>query len=413
MLDILQDLLKDKRVVDAFALTRYMYRIGQPIVNDTFYGKLEDYCKDNREALPGISEFLNRTYDDDPVPVEVLQEFDLGKYAPAPNESRSEYIPYLDEEKSLSIEAITEYEDAYSYFMRLSDQDLIMSLKVDGINNKSLVLETEGGLSELKLTLSRGRRGKGYDFTDTILNIVPRYFKGFPSEVKIYSESYVESDTLPYLRQKYDPAAYKTEKSSAISMLRVKHDAEDYKHLKSLAFTAEGLSTKLSETLDVLQTSGFNTVPYIKIARGEVPIIYDKFVEWLKEKFDMMFNMSNGIPSDGIVVDVDDMTYSEVISNQYSNRNVALKMEYWSFNYYYATIKGILVEQQRVEASVRLQLEPLLAKDRTEARMLNGFNPDIIITEDLRPGQVAVFERNSGAINSIIRGARLKKLSLE
>ncbi|MNE95775.1 hypothetical protein D3C80_1939100 [compost metagenome] len=43
--------------------------------------------------------------------------------------------------------------------------------------------------------------------------------------------------------------------------------------------------------------------------------------------------------------------------------------------------------------------------------MLNAFNPDVVISENFKPGEIAVFERNSGAINSIIRGNKRVQLS--
>lgn len=411
-LEMLQSLLRNKRVIDLYALVRYMYRIGHPIVEDQFYEKLDAYCKQHAAAFPGLQDYVDRTYDDDPIPYSLLQEFGLDSYVYENSDERAEYFQYLDEDKSLSIEAVTEYQDAYAYFSRVYGQRLVMSLKVDGINNKSSLNKVTPEISELKLTLSRGRNGRGMDFTPQILNVVPRFYNDLPDNVRVTAEAYVETEALEYLRNKYDPSGYKMEKSAAISMLRVKHDAEDYKHLKVLAHGADGLDTTLSGTYRRLKEIGFDVVPHIVIEPDEVPLSYDDFVPWLQDKFDIMLELSKDIPSDGVVVDVDDYNYVSKVTNQYSNRNIALKMEYWSFDNYFAVVKGIISDQQRVECSVRLDLEPVLAKDRSTATKLNGYNVDIVIEEGLLPGNMVCFARDSGAINKLVRGRKLSSMNI-
>jgi NAD-dependent DNA ligase len=404
MQEILNSLLAQERVVDMFSLCRFMYRIGSPIVNDDFYNKLEEYCKNNNIA----EDFRSRTYDDDPIPVNLLREFGLEKHIPIDQAAKSEYYRYLDEDKSLSIEAVTGYDTSYKFFMGVRDQDLVMSLKVDGINDKRLVKD-----EELKLSVSRGRNGAGFDFTENIMNAVPRYYDGIKEEVKIFSENYVESNMLDYFKEKYDKESYKTEKSSAISLLRVKHEQEDYQYLKSLSFNAEGLGATLSGTLSKLKEMGLSVVPYIVIPKGTVPTNYGEFTEWLKDMLDAIFQMGIGIPSDGVVVEVDDYSYSAEIKNQYSSRNIALKLEHWSFKYYKGRVTEIVICQRRVYASCRVKIEPLITSDNTQAKIINVFNPSILTSNGIVEGSEIYFERNSGAVNIMLQGEKLQKLMLE
>src|SRR5690606_34764512 len=130
-------------------------------------------------------------------------------------------------------------------------------------------------------------------------------------EVKIYSESYVESQALDYLRDKYDynlpvdRKRFKTEKSSAITMLRTFQDREDYQYVKSLVFNVDGLSNFISESLSKCKELGMDVVPHIMIEPEEVPNNLEDFKVWLKDKLAVMWELRGDIPSDGVVVDVD------------------------------------------------------------------------------------------------------------
>jgi NAD-dependent DNA ligase len=412
ILDKLNLMLSEGRVSDVYSFVRYMYRVGTPVVSDSFYDKLHAYCVQN-----GIApEYTNRTYDDDPIPYELLKE--LGVEPIVPEEvyrERQELYRYLDEEKSLSIMPVTEYSDAWNYFQSVRGQRLVMSIKVDGIFTKRLIMN-----GQLMLALSRGRKGNAWDMTDTLALVVPSYHEELTGEVKIYSESFVMTEALNVLKEKYDShlppdlRRFKTEKSAAITMLRKKHDVEDYRFVRSLVFNAEGLGTKVSEILEKAKSLGLETVPYLVIEPEEVPSTMEEFKEWLQAKLIVMWELKGNIPSDGVVVEVDDLSYAGDITNQYSSRNIALKLGDWSFNYYPAIVKDILTdEQRRVECACKVTIEPVYANDGTKATTINVFNPRILISNGINVGSKIYFERNSGAVNILLHGGRFKKLLLD
>ena len=68
----LQEILESKRLGDVFILARYFYRIGEQIISDQMYEKIVTAIKYFKP--PELMEFLDRTYDDDPIPVELLKE---------------------------------------------------------------------------------------------------------------------------------------------------------------------------------------------------------------------------------------------------------------------------------------------------------------------------------------------------
>lgn len=403
----LKDMLNAGRLGDIFILARYFYRIGKPIMEDRIYEKYLAWVKNNPE---GYEEFLNRTYDDDPIPFELLNE--LGVQAEEleikVTGRKKELIQYLNEEKSLSIDSVTDYQSAFTFFnsYRIQEKDLMVSLKMDGVNAKTLYLD-----GKRELSLSRGRNGNSFDFTETIDPVLPKTLNTEISELKVYTECYVDYEYLKELKRKYNADKYKMSKSAAISLLRVQHQHEDYKRLHAVVINVEGLGTKtLKETFDYMRNVGFEVPEHKLIRYQEIPEKFSDFCCWLKKHvFDYMYERTIGIPSDGIVVEVNDLEYEGVTSGMYNNRQLALKFEQWNFSYYEGVVEDIIWEQQRVFANCKLKIAPVNTKD-AEARIINAFNMGVIIEEGITIGSKIYFERNSDAVNILIYGERLKKI---
>lgn len=397
-MNIALDLLKQERVTDLYILCRFMYRIGKPILDDKYYDTIEQRIKD--AGL--MQEYTSRTYDDDPVPYELLVEFNLTSEIPDMG-TTSKYSKYLDEEKSLSIQPFTKYRDIFNFTME-KREDMIFMLKVDGINVKQLYIK-----DNMELSMSRGRNGQGFDLTKNVVKVAPCKLNTEREEVKVFSEYFVYESQLDYLRDKYGKDKYKTPKSSAISMLRVEHEKEDYKCLNGLAFHIEGVETleTKQEMLQYLQDLGFSVVPHLVVKWENIPQTFDEFVKWLEKICGIFYKETEALPSDGLVLEVNRLNYSENVNNQYSNRNIAIKLSYWSFGKYRAVVEDIMIEQQRVKASCRVKIKPLRTKDGCNATVVNVYNPRILIENNINIGSEIVFERNSGAINSLVYGSKL------
>lgn len=408
--NIMALLLKQNRVVDLLALARYTYAVGEPILTDSQYEKVQKFCIDSGLA----KEYMERTYDDDPIPIELLKEFGIELEVPEVDEDRKELYAYLSEERSMSIEAVGDYEKAWDFVTSYPGKTFVMSVKVDGVYTKKLWLN-----DVFSLGLSRGRTGDPWDCTKALSYIIPTMLNTGTSELKVYSECFVVPTALDYLKEKYDPSKFKTEKSSAISMIRKEKDKdrEDYQFVRTLTFNADGLGeSTVSGTLAKAKELGFDVVPHLVIEPEDVPKDKEDFVEWLRGKLDKLWQMGFGIPSDGVVMEVDDKNVEAKITNQYSARNIALKMEHWSFSYYPGIVTEILDNpeetQRRVKCSCKVKIEPVLARDNTKASVINCFNPGILIKNGIKPGSRIYFERNSGAVNILIHGGKLKSLNL-
>ena len=400
----LKDLEEKEDIESIYILARYCYRIGEPILEDGEYDIIERYLRAHPTAK--IKAYLERTYDDDPVPVELLKAMDMEPLEFVNVADKSNLNAILDEEKSNSIESCVKYEEAFEYFkmLRSNKLDFVASLKMDGVNTKMLFSN-----DIFSLALSRGRSERdSFDYTKGVARVIPHKLESDIEYLKVTGESFVVEEALPLLRQKYDEKKYKTSKSSAMSMLRVQHASEDYKYLKTVVFSAEGLADTLHDMFDKLEDAGFSTAPHISFSWEDIPEDFDTFCKWLDDNiFDPIHELGLGMPSDGVVIEVDDLLWIGEQKNQYSTRQKALKFSYWAFHCEYGIITDIEIAQQRVYKSVKVKIQPMTTYDGCEARVINTFNPGILIKNDLFIGQKVYFERNSGAVNILVHGARL------
>lgn len=401
-MEVLYKLIEMDRLFEAYIAARYCYRVGLPTLPDDVYDQIEQQLK--AEQYERCKSYLERSYDDDPVPSPLLKVLGIEEVKLAvPNE----LYTYLEEEKSNSIAAIRSYEEAYEFAKENAGKEFMFSLKMDGVNGKTLY--TDG---EYRLTLSRGRGGNSLDYTQGARRVLPSRVNA-PGVVKITGEFFVDKEALPRLREKYDPGRYKTCKSSAVSMLRVAHDEDDYKDLNMMAFAIEGKTFEsVHEEYDFLESVGYKTPPhFIDTPPTEsLEVISD----WLKESvFQRLAEFREKYPSDGVVMEVDSLTEVYEEKNQYTARQKALKFEQWGFEYMRGRITDIIIKQQRVYKSVRIKIEPIFSSDGCKAEYINGFNPGIIIENDLYVGKEVWFERNAGAVNILIHGERLQGLKGE
>lgn len=397
---IIDDLISKGWYLPAYVLARYCYRVGLPTVDDAVYDQIEEYLREH--DYEKAHEWLERSYDDDPIPTKLLE---LTKIPVVEMKPPTELYEYLEEEKSNSIRAVRDMHDVYDFVNRNRGKQIMFSLKLDGVNSKSLWKD-----ERYQLSLSRGRKGNSLDYTPGAKYVLPRRIEG-TELLKITGEFFVNGDALPALREKYGADKYKTSKSSAISMLRVEHKADDYSDLMFLAYSVEGkVFDKVTDMYKYLESLGFETPPYLVL--DQFPQDYAEFEEFINSVvLDRLAVAGKALPSDGVVMEVNDLNAVYKDEHQYSERQLAIKFGHWDFEYLVGTITDIIIEQKRVHCSVRIKIEPMHSADGCKAEYLNSFNPSILIENDLQIGKQVYFERNSGAVNIIIHGKRLQGLT--
>ena len=89
----LQDLLSEKRYFDIWILARYFYRIGEaPIITDSVYDRMTNLFKE--KCYDELHAYLDRTYDDDPIPYDLLEEIGVRPYVPVTKIGRNDLFDF-------------------------------------------------------------------------------------------------------------------------------------------------------------------------------------------------------------------------------------------------------------------------------------------------------------------------------
>lgn len=417
--EVLVDLIKRGRIVDLYKLARFTYRVGVSILDDATYEQLQQKIK----ALNLCPEIVNRAYDDDPIPYRLLEEFELTNLVPNFTAWQNKYGSSVDEEKSLSINAVDNYTKAFEYFNSKRDVELIFSTKVNGVNGKALYTKEDSDKLTFRIGKSRGRTKDSIDYTRGLSRVIPLHIDSKVvndidlskvDNLFIYGEGVVVSSAIGQL---VSPTGVKPtiERMAAVSMLRTNYNDEDYKYLRYKVFGCEGLCDKISDSLEVLKELGFDVVPYLVIKPGDYPTEFEEFCTWLKDKMTIIneLTIEADIPADGVVVDVNDTTYIGNVDGQYSDKNIALKFEYWSHKYYQSKVLDIEFTLCASKYSVNAVIEPKKTADGSIARNVNLYSPRIMIREGIVPGSTIYFKRDSEVINNLVYGEDLVKLLRE
>ena len=401
------DLIDQCRIEDLYKLSRFCYRVGEPILSDSDYEVVHNYFVESEL----MSDYVYRSYDDDPVPVKLVDEFNLNHLLPSfSGKETARYSDFLDGEKSLSIKPIGDYRECYEYCMNTKSYVKTLSIKINGVNIKGVVSREEG---ESKLTpkvfKTRGRNGDSFDVTKNMTRVFNNSSDLDTDLLYITGESYVTQDSIGILVSP-NGTQIRVPRSGAMSMLRTDYNDEDYKYLKYKIFRCEGLTGSNYDNLQLLKSYGYDVVPMIRIEPDEIPSDYEEFCSWMKSKMDYFYDIcvKEQIQADGLVMDVDDTNFEGIINGQYSDKNVALKFDYWSHKYYKAVVKEIIIEQQAVNCSVVLSIEPLVLEDATTARRVNVHSLGILVSEGITVGSVIYFKRHSEVYNVLIYGNELK-----
>lgn len=404
-LAITNKLLEENRMVDLFILSRYLYKVGEDLIDDQTYRMLENFIKDNN-----LSDLTNQSYDDDETPMNLLKEFNLEYLAMDFSGTSSPYYDYLHDEKSTSINPLESYSEAFDYFRATPNERKIMMPKCDGIFTKTLYKRDNDTL-KMVLALTRGRAGNSFDITENMAKISPITVDSDNDEVIVYGEGIVDYDKYKEIPKPNSYGeTYTSPKAAANSMLRVNNIPNKYyNYLHRYCFNATGLANTISETLEILKSQGFLTVPYLIVEPDEVPNNLDEFTVWLKEKLKYFWNLSKEINlrTDGVVVEIDNKLFTGELNGIYNSRNCALKFDYWSAEYYVGIVKDIIVEQQAEEASVIVEIEPLVTTDNNTATRITSYNPSWVVNLGLEKGKEVYFKRKGNSINVILSGAEL------
>lgn len=391
---------------------RACYRFGFPAMDDKSNDVLEQlYIM----TFPSLRFLAEQTYDDDDYSGLVLDAIKMsgvrsaGKQVAATLDtselSSNPIYADLNTEKSKSIRPVVTPEEAFEFWKAAPMCRVHFSLKIDGVNTKiSFSTKDDEGL---QLALSRGRAADSIDYTEAIRRVLKsRGVDDTKLAGRVTGESFVGLEVLPIIQSHYPDKDYKTPKSTAMAMLRAPDNflEEDYQYLYFNAFDYNGVLP--DKAFRLIQDAQIEVPPYLEFDGEDIPRdSLENFNAWMEEHvINPLYKAGEqkGVGSDGVVM----FLLTEINTerkDKYSDSNIAIKYGPWGAATYQSTVKSIIFEQRRVEASIVLEIEPTIMRDRNTATRVGVGSPDILIRDNVRIGDVIEFERKSEAYNVYLR----------
>lgn len=387
-------LLNSGNYLDIYIVARWMYKVGNPVFqkNEDF-DKFEEIIK---KKYPDLKLF-NQSYDDDDEPTELLIMYGISNVqeihqANTPRVER--YIDILLDNRSMSIRAVRTYEEAYEWFKQHQNEELVFSIKMDGINIKSLI-DTKRG--ELLVSASRARKENSIlrDYTDTVKQKYSKRFKknyltDAPKILPVYAEGFVDEEGRKKLNSRYDKS-FVNSKTSGSSVLINGIDEDLLEHLRIYVFSSNEGSATLEQSLKVMEKIGFETVPYIVEVfedRG-----FDEFKNWVSglQKFINDNAKEEGIIYDGVVVQVNSWERFEQHESDgmYSGGNIALKFGENEPDIYKAIVNKVELTfdgKSKEQYTAKIFINPITTYDRKTVSVISGYNLANIINKKINTG---------------------------
>lgn len=409
-------------ILSRWIVSRFMYLIGAPIMTDGSYTNyqhiFERICNDvdvEQRALLKVDvlrEYLNRVYDEDPIPYEYFPILGLNedqesllveKYMEAKHlnegnldlENTDDIIAssirdMIDEDPPKSIRPVENISEAYVWFEKMKGIELCASLKIDGINLRLFYIE-----GKLEYCCTRGRSGNVIDYTRVMSDIVPKYleFNGVPFTGKVRGEGYVMPDKLEYLRSNYS-ADYVVPRTAAKTMLSVPHRKEDMKYLRYISFNND-ITDNLYRKLDRFGDKGFDIVPKRLITWNGGTI--EEFTNWISVILTEMHNIEvySNLKCDGMVVEVNNPHEFEKLraDSNYDEGNLALKLGPWEPEVYEAVVKQLVMyrEENKIQFNCKAYIEPVTISSGITLSTVNMFNLGLVQKYGVKPGDTIRF----------------------
>lgn len=215
----------------------------------------------------------------------------------------SELPKEVHEKRMLSLDKTKEVIQLQSF---LGEQMGILSWKMDGL---TVVLTYENG--ELKKAVTRGNGEIGEVITNNAKTFVNLPLKiEFKGRLVIRGEAVIRYSDFKKLNETIieEEARYKNPRnlcSGSVRQLNSEITAKRNVHFFAFSLiTAEGedFDNSCLKQLEWLQKQRFDVVEYVKVTKESLPDVVQQFAEKIEE---------NDIPSDGLVLLMDDIAYGE------------------------------------------------------------------------------------------------------
>lgn len=385
---------------DKYRLARYLYKFDMSPLNDQEYDALERSLK---EQSAGATDFFSAvelddpfetSYDDDTTrPDDLIAQCltDEEKQKLAVLEGSGTPATAIDAYVSKSMQSYRTLAECYDWIERFKGVEFCISPKIDGINSTTEYLNGTFSMSR-----TRGRGKSALDISKKMCKVLPTTI-GETNRFIVAAEMVISKASLEDYNNLVCPGEhlFVTCRGSAMSILRrddIQEQCTDF--LVPLVFRTN-YGTTLSEGLEKARSLGFNVVPF-----ETYTFKYKNYTEYEQEltaliwKYKMLME-SKGIPTDGLVLQVNSNSYfSETVTNTaYDGGNLAVKAVAWEPGIYSSTVQEILMNaDETVQYNCKALVEPCYTEDGKRLSTINMYNVNTLINNEVHEGSVIEFE---------------------
>lgn len=332
---------------DRFVLSRWAYSIGESIMSDAEYNLL---LKAMQSMYPD-SPYCNRTWSDDPCPIELLKKLNLSSWIKDITlGDKTESIPSLNTDIAVQ----SELKDFFGKGT--------MSMKHDGWHIQANYYN--GELVNMKT------RGRTHDAIDAgpLVSKVPAKIPAL-GRVRVSMEATVSYANFVFCARMWDNVSARAAVSTVLSK-------PEYAHLLDVhAFDIFGYELEGRNKFEVLKEWGFDIPLYYNVEN------YTEILTALKDLSDRKDSYPS--PTDGAVFD--------------GHKRRAIRLLAWEEPIYYSYITGYLEQYKMFRISPSILIYPVFRKGYTQRR-INVTNWQRIIDHNLQPGSPIAFRVASESI---------------
>ena len=347
-------------LMEKYVIARWCYGIGEDFISDMEYRYIEDKIK---EQFPD-SEYLTRSWSNDPCPTEILEKYNLGHLIKNISFShQSESIPSLFTEEEVQRE-----------FQGLNEQSRV-SYKIDGWNTQ---IDYYNGKRQSANT--RGRSGNFLN-ANAILEVVPETIP-IMGKVKIIGESSIPKDKWLHYKEITGNATQRGSVSTAFAN-------NDSAFLSFLAFDilVEGESLDDKDRYDVLRELGFKSPSFMWVNNYQQLL---KAIDILGKRDEKYNYLTDGL----------------VLENSHTQK--AIRIGRWEELELVSYVTGYTERRGSYGNSFVVNVHPVMDKGY-KRKQVNVTNLDYIIKHNLQIGAPIAFDVRSAA-NCVLNTERTAEL---
>ncbi len=390
--------LPEMNNLDKYILLRWLYKIGVDIAktqreSDLMYEELESKVKEDYPYHP----LINQSWADDEEPVDLIKKYnlELPEFSNNLSVGLTKHLDVLSDYKGISIRPVRTLVDAYEWYRQFNGKKIVHSLKVDGINTKTIVRARTG---EILASASKASNNSNFlDYTEAVSDrygyLNTKKFEQNNTDISellvLCGEAYVDQEGVDILREKTG-YPYTTKRSAALATLRKNYVNIVDEHLHICAFMLFHNYKTVEQSLRDCRRLGLEVVPFQ--VTEFVDTGFENFKLWISPIITSLTQIAEdkGIPYDGVVAQVNDMSeYEKDFGYLYNNSNIALKLNETGAEILRTKVTNIKLVQGKkstLKFSPKLEVEPVKTRNGTVIKEITGYSLKDLVSKNIEVG---------------------------